>query len=87
MESYVEIGQMTGYRLYTDPSQLRVKQVFTEDSKVEEYVLSAEQFMELLDKVEEYTLQRRKVKNLTEEYRLLAKQRGIEFCLSQWTQG
>lgn len=85
MENYVEIAQMSGYRMFADAESLRIRQVFSEKQHVEEYHLTAEQYMQLLDEVEEYLRQGRAVGSQTDEFRLLAKQRGIEHELRQWT--
>lgn len=84
MAHYVEVAQMAGYRLLADAETLRIKQAFVKDGSVEEYQLTATQYMQLLDQVEEYIQQARHVGNQAEEYRLLAKQRGIEHELRQW---
>lgn len=85
MSNYSEIGHLAGYRLYTDPQTLTVMRVFDDESQAQKYVLQTAQFMELLDNVEEYTRQQRNVKTKEEDYRLLAKQRGIEHDLAVWS--
>ena len=84
MENYSEIGHMVGYWLFTDPQTLSVLQIFEKDNSRRKYVLKAEQFMRLLDDVESYMKQKRKVQNQADDYRLLAKQRGIEHFLSEF---
>lgn len=84
MKNYVEVAQMVGYRLFADAESLRVKQVFSQTQQSEEYQLVATQYMQLLDEVEEYLHQRRGVASQKAEFRLLAKQRGIEHQLRQW---
>lgn len=85
MEKYVEIGHLAGYHLYTDPQTLSIMQVFEDGSSTQKYKLQAEQFIEVLDKVEEYMRQQRNVKTKEDNYRLLAKQRGFEHDLAEWT--
>ena len=84
MENYSEIGHIVGYWLFTDPPTLSVLQIFEKDNSRHKYVLKAEQFMRLLDDVESYMKQKRKVQNQADDYRLLAKQRGIEHFLSEF---